>query len=266
MSFILKKGKYVRTFLCDIRIILGSVWRNLVLFAGMLLTASAVLMSSGCYGDASWGEVMAKALYMARMEGAMDGCRYPDLAAVFVYIMPVLTVLILGEGVLRLTSLYLGRRLRSSEWEELMVSNMKGHMIICGAGELGRALIQQLMIKNNRPGIVVVDTREGILHELGIHDDDVHHIYGDMTSQQTLELANVQNCSTVILASGDDSHNLETATKVHKLNPKAEIWVRLYRTALSDMMDTTSKPNFHFFSPYEKAAAGLIEQITQEEC
>lgn len=253
--------KRIRQSWRELCILLRSVWVNLALFAGLIAAVSLLLKLTRCYGDTSWGEAFVRTLYLTRIEGVLEGCRYPNMAVVLVYAMPLLTVLILGEGVLRLIALYLSRHRRSDEWEELMVANLKGHMVICGAGELGRALLQKVLEDGSRRSIVVIDKNEGILQELGIHDENVHHIYGDMTSYQTLKLANVAQCATVIITSGDDAHNLETATKAYGLNPGAEIWVRLYRTALSNLMDTTSKPNIKFFSPYNKAAETLAERL-----
>jgi len=61
-----------------------------------------------------------------------------------------------------------------------------------------------------------------------------------MTAREMLVAANVQKASLVLVASGDDARNLEAALRVLRLNPEAELWVRLYRIGLSDMMDTAT--------------------------
>ena len=247
----------------DIRIVLRSIWPNLALFGGLILAASALMFLTGCFQGKSFGELLVKALYMTRIEGAMDGCTSHPLSVALVFVMPVLSVLILGEGVLRVAGIYLSRKRDGGEWEKLMVKSLSGHVVLCGAGELGRALLNRLREKNPSQEIVVVDTHPGILGELGLQGANVHSIQGDMTVHGTLKDANVANCSTVIITSGNDAHNLETAFKVLEINPKVEVHIRLYRSGLSRMMNMATYPNIHFFSPYERAADALITEIGQ---
>jgi voltage-gated potassium channel Kch len=234
---------------------------NLALFAGLILAAAVLMFLTGCFGGESFGKLLVKALYMTQIEGAMDGSTSHPLSAVLVFVMPVLSVLILGEGVLRVAAIYLSRKRDRGEWEKLMVKSISGHVVLCGAGELGRALLNRLLEKNPELEIVIIDTCPGILNELGLKNDNAHEICGDMTIRETLMDANVASCSTVIITSGDDAHNLETAFKVLDINPNTEIHIRLYRSGLSRMMNAATYPNIHFFSPYERAADALMEEI-----
>jgi Trk K+ transport system NAD-binding subunit len=82
-----------------------------------------------------------------------------------------------------------------------------------------------------------------------------------MTAQAALEAANCQDASLIILTSGNDAYNLEAGLKALRLNPNAQIWIRLYRSGLASLIGT--KDNVHFFSPYERAAEALMEQIAE---
>ena len=250
----------MRGSLRDIWMVLRSIWLNLALFAALIFAASLLMLWVGCFPGKSYGELLVNAFYMTRIESVPESNHHP-LRAILVFAMPALAIVILGEGVLRVAGIYINRKRDRGEWEKLMVQSLSGHIVLCGAGELGRALLNRLHKK--RPGIpiVVVDTHPDILAEIGLQGQKVHSVCGDMTSRETLVDANVAKCSTVIITSGDDAHNLETAFKVLDINPNAEIHIRLYRSGLSRMMNAATYPNIHFFSPYERAADALLEEI-----
>ena len=250
---------YISRGLREFRVVVGSIWLNLVLFAMLLVGAAGLMLACGCYPGQTFGEVLVNAFYMTRIESVPESNHH--LRAILVFVMPALTIIILGEGVLRVASIYLARRHHPEEWEKLMAGRLKGHTVLCGAGELGRALIGEMLRRDPGRDIVIVDTHPDVLQELGIQANNVRSIFGDMTSQQTLSSANVAAASTVIITSGDDAHNLEALSKAHGLNPKAQIWIRLYRSALKDMMDTITQPNIHFFLPYERAAQDLADSL-----
>ncbi|HUV04760.1 MAG TPA: NAD(P)-binding protein [Armatimonadota bacterium] len=250
----------MRNSLRDICIVLRSIWLNLALYAALMLAAAGLMCLFGCYRDTTFAERLVNAFYMTRIESVPES-GHNTLRSILVFVMPTLTILILGEGVLRVAGLYINRKRDRGEWEKLMVQSLSGHIVLCGAGELGRALLNRLREKCQGVPIVVVDMHPDILSELGLRSRRVHSICGDMTSHETLVEANVAGCSMVIITSGDDAHNLEAAFKVLDINPKAEIHIRLYRSGLSRMMNTATYPNIHFFSPYESAADALMEEI-----
>lgn len=240
----------------ELGIVLRSVWWNLALFGGVLLAAALLMQACGCYPGASFNERLVTAFYMARLESVGH-----LLVSILTFAMPLLSLFILGEGALRIAGIYLGRRQHRGEWEKLMAGTLSGHIVLCGAGEFGRALLEELFRRDPQVEEVIIDNRLGVLEELGRHGPNLHHIHGDMTSQETLTAANVAAASTVLLTSGDDAHNLEAAFKALRLNPSAEMWIRLYRIGLSEMMDTASRPNVHFFSPYQRVAEALADGL-----
>ena len=244
----------------ELKIVLKSIWLNLVLFALLLVGAAGLMTACGCYPEMSFGERLVAAFYMTRIESVPEARHHP-VRGVLVFAMPVLAVVILGEGVLRVAAIYLGRKRHQEEWEELMANSLSGHTVLCGAGELGRALLHEMLRRDPGAAIVVVDTHPGILEELGIRAPNLHQVQGDMTSHHTLIAANVAKASTILMTSGDDARNLEAAFKAIRENPNAQIHIRLYRSGLLEMMDTTKHPNLHFFSPYTRAAEALADEL-----
>jgi len=244
----------------DLRVVGRAVWVNVSLFAAMLLGAAVLMEMSGSFPGISFDHILVKALFMALLDPVEGG--KGSIPTLLTFVLPLLTVIILGEGAVRVLTVYLRRSEHREEWDLLVAQTFSKHTVICGVGELGRAVIHRLMMHNPEAQVVLVDNRPDILAELGLSGPNICHVQSDMTSQAALEAARCQEASLIILTSGSDGYNLEAGSKALRLNPKAEIWIRLYRSGLASLMDLGTKPNVHFFSPYERAAEALVEHIT----
>lgn len=244
----------------ELWIVIRGLWLNLVIFGLLLIAAAETMAVANCYPGSSFHERLVNALYMSRMESVppTPGSCIPS---VLIFIMPLLTLIILGEGVLRVAALYLGRKHHRREWDELMASSLSGHNVVCGAGELGRAVVAELVRQDPAAAIVIIDVHPAVLDELTVRGQNLHHIHGDMTSLDALVSANVAAAATVVLTAGDDAHNLDTAFKVLQLNPGAQVWVRLKHAGLSGMLKDLTRPNVHIFSPYHRAAEALVDLV-----
>ena len=181
------------------------------------------------------------------------------------FILPLGTVIILGAGVMKIFSIYLQKREHREEWDIMVAKTYTDHIVVCGVGELGKALVKRLHADHPETRIVLVDLRPGLLAEAGLSGGDVVCIQADMTSLKTLKTANCHKARLVLLASGNDAFNLEAAYKIIGLNPNAEIWVRLHHHGLADLMDLSRKPNLHFFSPYQQAADAIAGHLLSED-
>lgn len=244
----------------DLIIIAKSIWLNLSLFTLLLLLGAALLQASNAYPRATYFDLVIDAFHMTLLERVVqpgDGV----IPQILTFVLPLLSVLILGEGVMRVLAVYLRRGENREEWDRMVAQTFSEHTIICGVGELGRELFKQLIKKDPDMQLIIIDTRPNIMAELGADFPNACHVQADMTSVAGLESANCQDAKVIIMTSGNDAYNMEAALKALRLNPQAEIWVRLYRIGLASLMDLGTKPNVHFFSPYERAAEALVSSV-----
>lgn len=245
----------------DLRIVGKALWINIALFLGLLVGGAAVMRTYGCYPKASFLELVVDTFHMAYLERVVepgDGA----VPSVLTFVVPLLTIAIVGEGALRVARVYLQRGERREEWDRMVAETFSNHTVICGVGELGRAVFQRLMAADPGAEIVLVDMRPGVLAELGHAEPNISHLQGDMTGLETLKAAHCEKADLIILASGNDAFNLEAGFKALQLNARAQIWIRLYRSGLASVMDLRTKPNVHFFSPYERAAEALVDHVS----
>jgi FlaA1/EpsC-like NDP-sugar epimerase len=245
----------------DLIIIGKSIWLNLSLFTLLLLLGAAMMQASNAYPGATYIDSVIDAFHMTLLERVAqpgDGI----VPQVLTFVMPLFSVVILGEGVMRVLAVYLRRGENREEWDRMVAQTFSEHTVICGVGELGRALFKRLTEEDPDMQIIIIDTRPSIMAELGADTPNVCHVQADMTSLAGLEAANCRDAKVIVMASGNDAYNMEAALKALQLNPGAKLWVRLYRIGLASLMDLGTKPNVHFFSPYERAAEALVSSVT----
>lgn len=244
----------------DLKIVAKAIWINLLLFIAILAVAVVLLRLSVEDPRTNWLQLLVDAFHMAVIERVVEpgGGALP---MILTFVMPLLTIVILGEGVLRILSTFIARGEHREEWDRMVAKTFTDHIVICGVGELGRALVQHLLKANPSACMVLVDPRPGVIAELGLNSPNICHIVSDMTTLEALETANCRTATLVILSSGNDAFNLEAAFKVLQINPDAQIWIRLYRGQLAELFEHYKKPNVHFFCPYQEAAQALVEHI-----
>jgi voltage-gated potassium channel len=117
-------------------------------------------------------------------------------------------------------------------WEnrkmERRISELRDHIIVCGGGETGRHIAQEL-IKTRTPFVVIdIDPRqEGALHKAG---KDLPYIIGDATEGEVLRGARIEAAQGLIACMPSDKDNLFTLLTARELNPR----IRLVSSVSSD--------------------------------
>jgi len=247
----------------DLTIILSAIWINLILFIALMFICALLLKFFGNNPHDSWLQLLLNAFYLAMINDIETGGKaIPILLA---FIMPIGMTIILGEGVLRIFSIYIQRRVNRKEWDLMVVKKFKNHFVICGVGEMGRQLLRKMIEEQPLMDVVLVDPRPGLLAELGLSSDHAIHFQGDMADVETLEQANIRSAKIVILTAGEDALNLETAYKIQQINPDITVWIRLHHSGLAELLDLSRKPQIHFFCPYQQAAEAIVTHIMERE-
>lgn len=101
------------------------------------------------------------------------------------------------------------------------ISNLNGHIIICGAGDTGRTIIQEF--QKAKKDFVVIDDSAEVVSELLEKDPVLNIIEGDATKDEILEDANIKNAAGLITALSLDAANLFVVVSARVLNPKVNI-------------------------------------------
>jgi Trk K+ transport system NAD-binding subunit len=109
-----------------------------------------------------------------------------------------------------------------------------GHVIICGLGNIGYRILEELTSSGVR-AVVIEASRDGrfvtAARQLG-----AAVVIGDARLREVLRQANAASARAVIAATSNDLVNLEVALLVRELNPSQRVVVRLYDRNLAETL------------------------------
>jgi len=142
------------------------------------------------------------------------------------FLMPLVGVIILAQGLADFGGLLFNRRARSKEWEMAVASTMKNHIVLVGLGHLGYRVVHRLHEMGKE--VVVVEQNPSIDSFKAVQEMGVSVIQEDATRNIALDAANIKDAHTVILATQNDAMNLQIALKARSLNPKIEVVIRIF--------------------------------------
>jgi len=113
---------------------------------------------------------------------------------------------------------------------EKTIREIKGHIIICGAGNIGRYVLKEVLKEKKRPVIVIDnDTNFLSLAQNSVKDIEYNNkklifIDGDPSKEEVLlNKANINNAYGLIACLPNDSSNLLIALTVKNLNPRVKV-------------------------------------------
>lgn len=106
------------------------------------------------------------------------------------------------------------------------LSNITNHIIVCGAGDTGGFVIEELL--RSRAGLVIVDTDEERIERIReTHPETfIPYVVGPGADDEVLARAGIDRARGVVIALPDERDNLFIAVTVRQTNPKAKIVAR----------------------------------------
>jgi voltage-gated potassium channel len=148
------------------------------------------------------------------------------LLQLFHFIMPLVGIIILAQGLTDFVGLLFNRKARSKEWEMAVASTMNNHIVLIGLGHLGYRVAQKLYEMGE--SIAVVELNPGTHTAVAAREMGIPVIQADARHPGALEAANIKDARTIILASQNDAMNLQIALKARSLNPKIQVVIRIF--------------------------------------
>jgi Trk K+ transport system NAD-binding subunit len=139
---------------------------------------------------------------------------------------PLLGALLVGEGIVHFGMLMVSRRRGEKEWVKVMASTYRDHVVLCGAGRLGIRVLELLLEQGN--DVVVIEKSEDARFLSAARATGVPVLVRDMTDDDALVEAGVPYARCIILATNDDTANLEVAADARRMNPTIRICLRMF--------------------------------------
>ena len=170
-------------------------------------------------------EAIYMVLTMAFLQPSGEFPRYPVLQ-IFYFIMPIVGIGALAQGLTDFGILLFNRRARSPEWEIAVASTLNKHHILVGLGHLGFRVVQQLHAMGEPVAVIELDPKRDLF--AAVQNMNIPAISGDCSREGTLLDAGIKRAKSIILCVQDDALNLKTALKARSLNPNIKIIVRIF--------------------------------------
>ena len=196
-------------------------------FIAALLTLAVVIGTLGFVVFEGWSAFDSFYMTLITLTTVGYGEVHPlshrgRIFASFLMLIGVTTVFvsiaILGETLLRLEMTdYFGRKRR-----DRMLRDISGHYIVCGAGRVGRAVIQELL--RSKATVVLIDNR--VERSRWATDKGVITLVDDATKDETLEQARIDTAKGLVAAISSDAENVYVALSAKVLNPRLVIAAR----------------------------------------
>ncbi len=147
-------------------------------------------------------------------------------AQVFTIILIFFSLGTLGYSGSQLIGYFFGGKLREAWREQRMkdqLSEMKDHIIVCGAGETGQHIIQSL--EKEQVDFVVIEFEQDKIEQVKEYSS-VIAFQGDATSDETLEKAGISRAKGLVASLNNDANNLYVVLSARQLNPNLQIVAR----------------------------------------
>lgn len=144
---------------------------------------------------------------------------------------------------------FLGRRRMDRR-----ISEMRGHVVVCGWGRVGRSVVADLVAGGRE--VVIVDRDES-------RTRDVPHatITGDATIDATLRAAGVEHASALVAALEGDADNLFVTLSARAINP--DLFIVARARADESIAKLTRAGADRVVNPQELGAARMASFVTE---
>jgi voltage-gated potassium channel len=128
-----------------------------------------------------------------------------------------------------------GKEAWKSMLNEMNLERVRDHFIICGYGQVGRTVVEQL--NRSRIPFVLIETNEGLYRQL-LHEGALV-IQGDAKRHSVLQEAGIDRARGLCVVIDNDADNLYITITAKALNPKLKIITRAGQERYAEAMRTS---------------------------
>ncbi len=212
----------------DTLVLLRQFRTPLVIFGAALLGAGALYQHLAArFGEPVDGYIAAVYLMLtvAFLQPTGEFPHHPFLQA-FYFILPVIGVLTLAQGLADFGIMLFNRRARSKEWEMAIASTFSNHIVLIGLGHLGYRVVEKLHQLGQAVVVIELDPSADLVN--ATQKMGIPVIQDDATRPTTLEAAGVGRARAIVLCTQNDAMNLKIAVKARSMNPGIQVIVRIF--------------------------------------
>jgi Trk K+ transport system NAD-binding subunit len=216
---------------CFIRMAIRQMWWRFALMMVILAGGGLLFQHFDPEQDLSLAQAMFYSWSLIFGEPPEAFPQVMVLRAMF-FIMPVLGLTVILEGILYFAGLVRDRRRYERNWCVIMATSMSNHIVLVGLGRLGWQAFRLLRRLGESVVVIESDERNPLLDD--VRRDGSPLIIGDGRNETLLAEANAADARAVIAATDNDLANLEVALDARQLRPDIRVVVRMFDPKLAD--------------------------------
>jgi len=179
----------------------------------------------------------------------------------FFFVMPLIGVGTLAQGLADFGILLFNRRVRNKEWEMAVASTFNHHTVLVGLGHLGYRVASKLAEMGE--SVVAIELNPSADLFKSAQEMGIPVLQDDAIRPQALEAAGISRAKTIILCAQNDSANLQIALKARSYNPNIQVVIRIFDEdfahALRDQFGFTALSATEMAAPVFAAAASGMD-------
>ena len=145
---------------------------------------------------------------------------------IFYFLMPIIGISILAQGLADFGVLFFNRHARSKEWEMAVASTFTNHIVLIGLGHLGFRVMKHL--HELQQDVVVIElnpTADLVAQAKAL---GVPVVQDDGKRREALEAVGIAKARTILLCTQNDSMNLQIAFSARRINPDIRVVARIF--------------------------------------
>lgn len=173
-------------------------------------------------------------LLMIFFESPLNYVEDPRLSLIF-FVLPILGLIIIAEGVVHLGNLLFQHKRYSKEWQSMIAETMEDHVVVCGLGNVGVRVVEHL--RRFAEDVVAIESNESARFVAEVGGLDVPVLFGDVRDSAALVKASVRKAKAIICVTDNDLANLEAALTARELNPDIRVVIRMFDQNLAKKVE-----------------------------
>lgn len=228
-----------RMLMANLRVVI-LLWRrfrlSLSLFLVIILAGSLILWLGYRHPETGAPIDYSEALYAVfAMIFFQSDLPFPHgpLQVLF-FLVPILGLSLVAEGIVSFSLLLFDRRRPSGEWTVALASTYSGHIVVCGLGHVGYRVTKQLLDFGREVVAIERDPQAPFLEQ--VRRLRVPVILGQATDPEVLRQAGVQRAQAIVIATNNDLVNLEIVLKAREIRPDIHVVLRMFDAELAERM------------------------------
>ncbi|MCB9766133.1 MAG: NAD-binding protein [Alphaproteobacteria bacterium] len=178
----------------------------------------------------SWSTALFNSYCLLFMEHIFELPAHP-VGQLVQYAQPVFGVFLMIEGVLRLGAQVFRKSENALAWVEIMAKVSRGHIVLCGAGNVGFRVLEELLHLGEE--VYVIEANEDAPFLERARSAGAQVVVGDARDDHLLRRLNIQDARAIIIATNNDLANLEIAMDVREIRADIPIVMRLFDQRLA---------------------------------